>query len=45
MRNALSDLKLKRVDVIHAGEDTFPLGEKIRALSWKRLLIDLNRLD
>ncbi len=45
MRNALSDLKLKRVDVIHAGEDTFPLGEKIRALSWKRLLIDLNPLD
>jgi len=45
MRNALSDLKLNRLDVIHAGENSFPLGEKIRAVSWQRLLIDIRPLN
>jgi len=31
MRHAFKDLKLKRLDALHAGEETFPLGEKIRA--------------
>jgi hypothetical protein len=44
MRSALSDLKLDRLDVIHAGENTFPLSEKIRAVSWQRLLIDVQPL-
>lgn len=44
MRSALSDLKLNRLDVIHAGENTFPLGEKIRAVSWQRLLVDIQPL-
>ena len=44
MRSALSDLKLNRLDVIHAGENTFPLGEKIRAVSWQRLLVDVQPL-
>ena len=41
MRSALSDLKLERIDVIHAGESTFDLQKHIRAVSWKRLSRDL----
>ncbi len=44
MRSALSDLKLNRLDVIHAGENTFRLAEKIRAVSWQRFLIDVQPL-
>ncbi|MBI3319065.1 MAG: ATP-binding protein [Candidatus Omnitrophica bacterium] len=41
MRSALSDLKLERIDVIHAGESTFDLQKHVRAVSWKRLSRDL----
>jgi hypothetical protein len=41
MRNALEDLKLKRLDVIHAGDETFPLDKKVRAIAFTRLLADL----
>lgn len=41
MRNALSDLKLRRLDVIHAGEQTFPLEKKVQAVALSRLLEDL----
>ena len=34
-------LGLSRVDVIHAGDDTFPLAKGIRAVSAERLLTDL----
>lgn len=44
MRHALTDLKLKRVDVIYAGETTFPLAKDIRAVSIARLLSDLKPL-
>ncbi len=44
MRNALNDLKLKRLDVVHAGENTFPLDKKIRALSFSRVLEDLEEV-
>jgi len=44
MRSALSDLKLNRLDVIHAGENTFPLSEKIRAVSWQRFLVEVQPL-
>ncbi|UCE07741.1 MAG: ATP-binding protein [bacterium] len=44
IRNALSDLKLNRLDVIHAGEKTFPLREKIRAVAFQKLLDDLKPL-
>lgn len=33
MRSALQDLKLKSLTVIHAGDESFPLSEKIDALS------------
>jgi len=44
MRSALSDLKLQRLDLIHAGDKTFPLSENIRAVAVTRLLDDLKPL-
>jgi predicted AAA+ superfamily ATPase len=41
MRNALVDLKLKRLDLVHAGDETFPMGKNIRAVALPRLLDDL----
>jgi uncharacterized protein len=41
MRHALNDLKLTQLDVIHAGDHTFPLAEGIRAVSMAGLLQDL----
>jgi len=41
MRSALSDLKLQRLYVIHAGEETFQLEKKIQAVALPRLLEDL----
>ena len=44
MRNALGDLKLQRLDLVHAGDETFPMGKKIRAVALQRLLDDLQPL-
>jgi predicted AAA+ superfamily ATPase len=44
MRISLSDLNLKSIDVIHAGDKTFPLSEKIRAVAFQNLLTDVNKL-
>jgi predicted AAA+ superfamily ATPase len=44
MRAALADLRLSRLDVIHAGDDTFLLAPKIRAVSIGRLLADVPAL-
>jgi predicted AAA+ superfamily ATPase len=44
MRAALADLRLKRLDVIHAGHDTFPLSNRIRAVALRRILTDLTPL-
>jgi hypothetical protein len=41
MRSALQGLKLDRLDVIHAGGETFPLGPRVRAVAASRLLEDL----
>jgi hypothetical protein len=41
MRVATADLKLARLDVVHAGAATFPLAPRIRALALERLLDDL----
>lgn len=40
MRSALRDLGLDRLDVLHAGKDTWPMGEKIRALPLSRVSSD-----
>ena len=44
MRSALNNLKLRHLDVVHAGESTFPLGEKIRAVAFERIMEDLRAL-
>ena len=41
MRVALDDLRLERLDVIHAGERTFPLAERVRAVALARVLRDV----
>ena len=38
MRAALSDLKLNGLDVVHAGDRTFPLTDRIRAVALSDLL-------
>lgn len=45
MRHALADLKLNRLDVIHAGDTTFALAKNIRAVSIVRLLTDLKPMQ
>ncbi len=41
---ALADLKPDSIDVVHAGADTYPLASKVRAVSAKRILDDLEPL-
>jgi len=40
-RAALADLKLNSLDIIHAGQETFPLDKKIRAVAFERILEDV----
>ena len=40
MRHAMADLRLDRLDVIHAGEESFPLADGVRAVAFSRLLED-----
>lgn len=44
VRSALADLELDRVDIVHAGDHTFPLAERVRALALGRLYEDLEAL-
>jgi hypothetical protein len=44
MHVALADLRLQRLDVGHAGDSTFPMAPRIRALALSRLLKDLKPL-
>ena len=41
MHTALQDLGLDSVDVIHAGNETFPLAKGIRAVAAQRMLTDI----
>jgi predicted AAA+ superfamily ATPase len=41
IRSALQDLELQEVVVIHAGEESFPLAKRVRAVAAGRLLDDL----
>lgn len=45
MRHALSDLGLTRLDVVHAGAETFPLAPSVRAVAAHRLLEDVEPLS
>ena len=42
MRNALENLQLESLDVIHAGRDSFPLARGVRAVAAERMLVDLS---
>jgi len=44
MRSALQDLRLEQLDVIHAGDRTFDLAPRIRAVGLSRLLDDIHPL-
>lgn len=41
MKNAMKDLGLKSLEVIHSGDETFPMARGVRAVASKRLLTDL----
>ena len=41
MRAALETLELDRLHLIHAGEETFPLGDGLRAVAFGRIEEDL----
>jgi predicted AAA+ superfamily ATPase len=41
IRSALADLRLDRLDVVHAGAQTFPLAPRVRAVALSRILQDL----
>lgn len=43
MHIAIQDLNLESIDVVHAGNETYPLSAKIRALAISRLTTDLIR--
>jgi hypothetical protein len=43
MRVALEDLSLDRLDVIHAGDESFPLAPRIRAIAAARMLDEVGR--
>ncbi len=44
MRSALADLQLDVIDVVYAGDRTFPLHERVRAVGCTRLLDDVPAL-
>ncbi len=44
MRIALADLRLQRLDVIHAGERMSPLAPRVRAVALARALQDVPTL-
>ena len=44
MHTALEDIGLDRIDVIHAGDQSFPLAERIRAVALSRVYDDLEPL-
>ena len=45
MHSALGTLGLERLDVVHAGDQTFPLGDSLRAMALARVLSDLEPLE
>ncbi len=45
MHTSIADLKLDHVDVVHAGEKTFPLSENIRAVALRRIERDITPMS
>jgi len=44
MQSAITDLNLNKLDIIYAGEKTFPINRTIRAVALTRLLNDIKPL-
>jgi uncharacterized protein len=44
VRSALQDLGLDTVNIVHAGTETFPLAERVRAVALRRIVEDLKPL-
>jgi hypothetical protein len=44
MRNAITDLSLSTLHVVHAGQESFPMAKNIVAVSARRILKDLSPL-
>lgn len=44
MSAVLDDLELERLDVLHAGEATFPMADNVRALAARDLLTAIEPL-
>ena len=44
MRIALEDLRLDSIDVLHAGRETFPMADRIRAVATQRVWTDVDPL-
>jgi len=44
MRSAIENLRLDHLDVVHVGDRTFPLGERVRAVRLSRLYEDIEPL-
>jgi predicted AAA+ superfamily ATPase len=44
MHSALTDLHLERLEVIYAGDETFPLADQVRAVALKRIYEDVGPL-
>jgi len=44
VRSALEDLGLDALNIVHAGTETFPLAERVRALALRRIVDDLKPL-
>ncbi len=44
MRSALESLRLEHLDIVHAGTQTYPLADRVRALALGRLWQDLAAL-
>jgi predicted AAA+ superfamily ATPase len=45
MRVAMQDLKLKRLDVVHRGAESFPMGDRIRAVPISKVMQEIEILD
>ena len=41
MRSALGDLKLDSLTVIHAGDASFPLAARVRAVGWRAITTEI----
>jgi uncharacterized protein len=44
VRSALQDLGLDTLNIVHAGTETFPLAERVRAVALRRIVEDLKPL-